>query len=229
MASPAPEVRILPAADREESADELLSRAETLGIPWRRLLVQEIEAEERLRAHLPELTAELPWDEALEILSAESSRSFRVRDQLEALAWQARASVKGAERKLRDFVQTIRIGGSKERAVGRSFDTAYRRILLLQRARRAAARCGDGTMTTAERLAFVCTRARCRFEDAEWAIGVESSPRRGRRMEAAIRKVRDEGYFVPRAATEARSLASLRRIVFGFRDASPRNRRARAS
>jgi hypothetical protein len=32
-------------------------------------------------------------------------------------------------------------------------------------------------------------------------------------MDAAIRKVREEGFLVPRAATEARSLGELRRIL----------------
>ena len=35
-----------------------------------------------------------------------------------------------------------------------------------------------------------------------------------------------DGFFVPRAATEARSLSQLRRIVFGFRDGSSRKRRS---
>src|SRR5262249_62091409 len=87
---------------------------------------------------------------------------------------------------------------------------AHQRRLLLQRARRAASR-SRGTIE--ERLAFVCTEARCAFEDAEWALRQEASPCRGRRMEAAVRKVREEGFFVPRAATEARSLRELRRIV----------------
>ena len=227
MASPVPTFRILPAADEIGPTEGLLSRAEALGIPWRRLLRQEIEAEEKLRRYLPDVAA-LPWEEALEILSAEAGRSWRVRDQLEALAWQVRASVKGAEKGLRDFLCALRADASDDRAAGRRCDAAYRRILLLQRARRAAAR-SRVLSSEAERLAFVCTTARCRFEDAEWALRVESAPRRGRRMEAAIRKVRDEGHFVPRAATEARSLASLRRIVFGFRDVPSRNRGARAS
>ena len=53
-------------------------------------------------------------------------------------------------------------------------------------------------------------------------------------MEAAIRKVRAEGFLIPRAATEARSLSELRLIVFaasesGFRDGSSKRRRAEPS
>jgi hypothetical protein len=191
-----------------------------LGIPWRRLLNHEIAIEQRLREQLPDATAECALEDAFEILSAEALRSWRVREQLETLAWQARASVRGAERKLRALWRPAADQVAPDSpAVGR-FDAAYRRILLLQRARRAAAR---SVGTPAERLAFVCTAARCRFEDAEWALAEESSPKRGRRMEAAVRKAREEGFFVPKGATEARSLASLRRIVFGFRDAFSKN------
>jgi hypothetical protein len=227
MASPVPTTRILFLGERvgEGSAtDELLACAETLGIPWRRLLAQEIEAEQRLRTYLPELPAERPLEAALEILSAEATRSWRVRDQLETLTWQARASVRGADKSLRGFFRSIAFASEPDAAaVGRHCGAAYRRILVLQRARRAAARSRGAT---AERLAFVCSTARCRFEDADWALREENALRRGRRMEAAVRKVRDEGFFVPRAATEARSLSELRRIVFGFRDAPSRKRRA---
>jgi hypothetical protein len=230
MASPLPTIRLLPLPDGECSpAEELLACAEALGIPWRRLLAQEIEAEQKLRTYLPEIQTDGSWEAALEILSTEAARSWRVRDRLETLAWEARGSVRGAARSLRGFVRSVAGAPGSDPAPGiRQCGTAYRRILILQRARRAAARSRG---TTAERLAFVCSSARCKFEDAEWALGLleADSPRRGRRMEAAVRKVRDEGYFVPRAATEARSLSQLRRIVFGFRDASSKNRRVTPS
>ena len=239
MASPVPTIRLLPLREGESSpADELLARAEALGIPWRRLLAQEIEAEERLRTYLPDLESDGAFDEALDILATEASRSWRIRDQLETLAWQARASMKGAAGRLRRFFRSVS-GDSASHPSGpssavRRCGAAYRRILLLQRAWRAAARSRG---SAAERLAFVCATARCRFEDAEWALGAlaPDAPRRGRRMEAAVRKVRDEGFFVPRAATDARSLAQLRRIVLaaaspsGIRNPSSKNRRVRAS
>jgi hypothetical protein len=227
MASTAPTFRNRLPADPDGSAEELLRRADALGIPWRRLLLQELEAEERLRTFVPGLSTDFPWDEALEILSARAAQSWRVRDALETVAWQSRASMKGATKRLRDFVRALGTSASDDGRGSRGCEAAYRRILILQRARRAALRSRE--MPMPERLAFICTTARCRFEDAEWAVREESAPRRGRRMESAVRKARDEGHFVPRAATEARSLSSLRRIVFGFRDASSRNRRSRAS
>lgn len=245
MASRAPMIRILPmrdgdpppptalAATEGSSPGELLACAETLGIPWRRLILQEIEAEQRLRRYLPDVAAECPLESALTILSVAAQRSWRVRDQVETLACQARVSARGARSKLRAFLRRLAgDAGPEPAALARHCDFAYQRILLLQRVRRAAAR-SRGRGTDAERLAFVCSTARCAFEDAAWAIAEEDSPRRGQRMDAAVRKVRAEGFLVPRAATEARSLSQLRRIVFaasksGFRDAAPTPRRAGA-
>ncbi|HEY3204494.1 MAG TPA: hypothetical protein VGL03_12650 [Thermoanaerobaculia bacterium] len=196
----------------KSSPAEILGCAETLRIPWRRVLLGEIEAEQKLRGYLRDVEAECPFESALTILSLCALRSWRVRDQVETLAWQARTSVRGALKGLRDFFRRL-VGqaGPDPDALVRQCRFAYERILLLQRVRRAAAR-SHGTM--AERLAFVCSAARCAFDDAAWALREEDSPRRGHRMEAAVRKVRDEGFLVPRAQTEARSLAELRRIVF---------------
>jgi hypothetical protein len=192
--------------------EEILACAETLGIPWRRVLLEEIEAEQKLRRYLADVGAECPLESALSILSHAAQRSWRVRDQVESLAGQARASARGARRGLQKFVRHL--AGESEPASAafvRHCGFAYQRILLLQRVRRVAAR-SHGSMP--ERIAFVCSTARCAFEDAEWALREEGSPRRGQRMEAAVRKVREEGFFVPRAQTEARALAELRKIVF---------------
>jgi hypothetical protein len=221
-ASPPPRV-----PTETSTADEILACAETLGIPWRRVLVEEIEAEQKLRRYLADVGSECPLDSALSILSLAAQRSWRVRDQVESLAGQARASARGARRGLLRFLRSL--AGDSEpasAAFARQCGFAYQRILLLQRARRSAAR-SRGAMP--ERIAFVCSSARCTFEDAEWALREEALPRRGRRMEAAVRKVREEGFFVPRAQSEARALEELRKIVFasarsGIRDASSRSR-----
>ena len=211
------------APTQKSSPAEILGCAETLGIPWRRLLLGEIDAEQKLRGYLRDVEAECPLESALTILSLSALRSWRVRDQVETLACQARTSVRGSLKGLRGFFRRL-VGqtGPDPEALARHCRFAYERILLLQRVRRAAARSRG---TTAERLAFVCSSARCAFDDAAWALREEDSPRRGRRMEAAVRKVRDEGFLVPRARTEARSLAELRRIVF----ASSRPARRRSS
>jgi hypothetical protein len=206
----------------ESSPSDVLGCAETLGIPWRRLLLDEIRAELKLRSYLPDVATERFLDAALSILTHGALRSFRVRDRVETLACQTRASVRGALRRLRAAVRGLAGGsGGNDAALLRHCRLAYHRILLLQRVRRAASRSRG---SPAERLAFVCTAARCSFDDAAWALGEEESPRRGRRMEAAVRKVRGEGFLVPRAHTEAQSLAELRRIVTASK--SPRRPRS---
>ena len=116
-----------------------------------------------------------------------------------------------------------RTRGQREGAVrAQLLRLAYRRILLLQRARRAAARSSG---STAERLAFVCGTTRCTYEDAVWAVGQDTAPPPGRRFEAAIRKVRDEGFPVPTAESEGRALAQLRCTVLAFCE---RERKGRA-
>ncbi len=194
------------------SAPEILRCAEELGIPWKRVLLGEIEAEQKLRRYVADIERECPLPSAVTILSFSMLQSWRVRDQIEALACQARgAAVRGAVRQLRIVFRRLIGKGDRDRiALAQHFWFAYQRILLLQRACRAAARSRG---TTAERLALVCSTSRCNFDDAAWAVCQEGSPRRGHRLDAAVRKVREEGFLIPRAQTEARSLAALRRIV----------------
>ena len=203
--------------------EEILACAEALGIPWRRILLGEIEAEQRLRRYVGGDGREGLLPQASAVLSFSVLRSWRVRDEVETLACQARSAVRGAERRLRLVFRNL-IGKEKRDpvALGQHFWFAYQRVLLLQRVRRAAARSRGNT---ADRLAEVCRRTRCSYDDAAWAICQEDSPRRGERLEAAVRKVREEGFLVPRASTEARSLVELRRIAL----TSPHVRRHRPS
>jgi hypothetical protein len=193
------------------SPAEILQCVEALGIPWRRVLAGEIDAEQRLRRYLRDVEGEWRLESALAVLTVGALRSWRVRDRVETLACQAQTGVRGAMQGLRVFFGYL-IGrtGPDSEALVQHCRVAYQRILLLQRVRRAAARSRG---TTAERLAFICSTARCSFDDAEWALQREDWARPGQRMDAAVRKVRDEGFLVPRASTEARSLAELRRMV----------------
>jgi len=211
---------VLPPSDAPPATDfgslaepgEILERAEALGIPWRRLLLQEIEAEQTLRRYLADVSRSVPLPDATTILPLSFLQSWRVRDRIETLACQAKAgAVRGAIRQLRMvFRRLVGTGDRDQAALGQHLWFAHQRVLLLQRARRAAGR-SEGSM--AERLAFVCATTHCSYDDAAWAIGQADAPRSGRRYEAAIRKVRDEGFRIPRAESEARSLAELRRAV----------------
>jgi hypothetical protein len=200
------------AATATDPPEQILGCAESLGIPWRRLLAEEIEAEQRLRRYLSDVEVERPLRSLLKLLPLSCLRSWRVRDRIERLASAARgAAVGDARRQLRIvFAELTGKGDSEKIAFAEHLWFAYQRILLLQRVRRAAAKSRG---TSAERMAFVCSRERCSYDDATWALREEQSSRYGDRFDAAVRKVREEGFQIPRAATEARSLAELRRIV----------------
>jgi hypothetical protein len=194
------------------SAPQILRYAETLGIPWKQILVEEIAAEERLRRYIEDVENKCPLRSAVKLLSSCFLRSWRIRKQIESLSLAARsASMREAVRQLRAVFSELMGRNEKDKtALALHLWFAYQRILLLQRVRRAASR-SRGEVS--ERLASICTAARCSYDDAAWAILEEGSPRRGNRLDAAVRKVREEGFRIPQAATEARSFAQLRRIV----------------
>jgi hypothetical protein len=213
-----------------ESSADLVRDAEALGLPWQRILREEIEAEHALRRLLEDVDGEWPLEAGLKILPASFLRSWRMRDRLHALWARSRVAFdRKARGQLRRVVASLlgKVPDDPNRttlAEHRWF--AYQRVLLLQRVSRAAER-SRGNL--AERLAFVCDRARCRPDDAAWAVALEDAPRRGHRLDAAIRKAREEGFQIPRAATEARAFAALREMVRvspllsrGRRPAAPR-------
>jgi len=205
----------------EESVSEILRNAEALQIPWERLLQDEIRAEQTLRRHVIDADAEMPLATALSLLPFSFLNSWRVRDRIQSLSSEARgASFRRAIRELRMVFR--RLIGQPERdqtAFAGHLWLGYQRVLLLQRVCRAARKSRG---TDAERLAFICSRTRCSFDDAAWALCRADSPRPGHRMDAATRKVRDEGFQIPRASTEARSFAKLRRIVRASSRPAPR-------
>ena len=210
----------------EVERPELLRRADALGIPWERILLEEIQAEQTLRRYAGDVDA-MTLERQLAILPVAFLSSWRVRDEIQSLSCAARgACLKSAVRRLRSVFR--RWVGQPEHgraAHAGHLELAYGRVLLLQRVRHAARRSRG---TTADRMAFVCVTARCGYDDAAWALGREGAPKAGHRLDEAMQKVRDEGFQIPRAASEARAFAELRRIV---RAASigPRRRAATAS
>lgn len=201
----------LPASDGT-AHPEILRRAETLGIPWEAILRDEILAEQSLRLLAPDASLEIPLASATSALPMSFLRSWRVRERIQNLSSEARSACsQAAIRELR--LVSRRLIGVPERE-GRTLAAhlwfAYQRILLLARICRAATRSRG---TTAERVAQVCQSARCGFDDAAWAVCFEDTPRSGHHLDAAVRKVREEGFHVPRERTEAKSFAALRRAV----------------
>src|SRR5262249_1900691 len=172
---------------------ELIHAAEELNIPWERLLRDEIAVEHVLRRHGNGVEADMPLATALSLLPSSFLKSWRVRDKIQNLSCEARgASFKGAIAELRAVFRRL-IGQSES---GRGLYSghlwlAYQRVLLLQRVCLAARRTSG---TNAERIATICSRAKCSFDDAAWALCLEDSPRPGHRLDEAVRKVRQEGF-----------------------------------
>ena len=223
--SAAPPPETAPRASDAGAADrELLRRAEALAIPWRRLLQEEIHAEQAQRRQSADVDA-LPLAMRLAVLPHAFLSSWRVRDEIQALSTAARTSVMpGPVRQLRLVFR--RLVGQPERhaaALATHLGLAHERVLLLQRVLRAARRSRG---TTAERMAAICAATGCSFDDAAWALCGDAPALRGHALDASVRKARDEGYQIPRAATEARAFAELRRIV---RAASAGRRRRRGT
>ncbi|HEY2797853.1 MAG TPA: hypothetical protein VGK26_08205 [Thermoanaerobaculia bacterium] len=229
-------VPIEPEPSESEPSSDLVRDAEALGLPWQRILREEIQTETALRRLLEDVDADWPIEAGIKILPASFLRSWRMRDRLHGLWTRSRVAFdRKARRQLRWVVASL-LGKVPDEPNGTTLAEhlwfAYQRVLLLQRVSRAAARSrGD----SAERVAFVCERARCRPDDAAWAVALEGAPRRGHRLDAAIRKARDEGFQIPRAATEARAFAALREMVrvsplrsSGRRPAAPRGARSPA-
>ena len=210
-----PDAPAVPAPDVRPSADEarldLLRRAEALDIPWQRILQDEIHAEQAQRRHVPDAAA-IPLATRLSVLSSSFLSSWRVRDEIQALSAAARSgALPGPMPELRLVFR--RLVGRPEHdaaALATHLWLAHQRVLALQRVCRAARRSRGAT---SERMAAICTETRCSFDDAAWALGRETAPRPGHALDASIRKAREEGYQIPRAPTEARAFAELRRIV----------------
>ena len=198
--------------DAPDARPEILRRADALGIPWERILGEEIRAEQALRRYVDDVEADWPLTAPMTVLSLSFLQSWRVRDRIQALAGEARGAFsRVAMRELRSVFQ--RLSGKAVRdqaAFAEHLWFAYQRVLLLHRVSRAASRSRG---TTAERVASVCSQTRCSFDDAAWAVCQESSRRQGHRLDAAIRKVRDEGFQIPRAESESRAFARLRSII----------------
>jgi len=204
---------------------EVVRRAEALGIPWERILGEEIRAEQALRRYVDDLDADWPLTAPMTVLSFSFLQSWRVRDRIQALASEARSALsRAAVRELRAVFQRLSGRALRDRAAfSEHLWFAYQRVLLLHRVSLAASRSRG---TTAEKVAFVCSRTRCSFDDAAWAVCQEGSRRQGHRLDAAIRKVRDEGFQIPRAESEARAFARLRSIIRASGRLTRRRRRS---
>jgi hypothetical protein len=211
----------LPAAARAtvsgvelEGSDELLARARALGIPWERLLRNEIDAESTIRAFFVEVDGAWPLWAALAALPFCPLQSWRVRDRLEALSTEARSvGCPSAARQLRAVFRHLcgkASGSASAPALARHLWFAYQRVLVLQHIGRIAHR-SRGSLD--ERIACVSEKAGCCRADAEWAVRREGRAGKSHLLDDAMRKAREEGFEIPHQSTEAHAFRRLRSVA----------------
>ena len=208
---------------------ELLGVADALGIPWRRLLESEIHAERELKRCLGDLNQEMPLWRILAALQMSVLDSWRIRERISALSWEARAGrnrksgARGVARSLKTLYEHL--SGKQDRdagedLLGRHLEFAHRRILELQ----AAARAGEKSRGVyAARVRHVVEETGCLEDDARWSVDRALAPRGRTIVEDAMAKARAEGFEIPRGETDFRSWILLRRFV---RAAASRRRSA---
>jgi hypothetical protein len=211
---PLPLVAQIGASTEEQEGLGLLGRASALGIPWQRLLRNEIAAEATMRAFFVELDGDWPLWAALAALPFCPLQSWRVRDRLEALSSEARSvGCPRAARQLRAVFRHLcgKTGASASApALARHLWFAYQRVLVLQRIGRAAHR-SRGSFD--ERAAFVLEKTACSRTDAEWAVRREERPDKSHLLDDAMQKARHEGFEIPHMTSEARAFRKLRSVA----------------
>lgn len=196
-------------------AQNLLQEATALGIPWERILGQEIRAERMLRLCISDVCADWPLWAAFWVLPVSLLNSWRVRDRIHVLAWEA--SRQGCERAARQLRALHAHFAGRQN--GRRSDAAilakhlwfgYQRVVALTRIGRLAARLrGDPY----DRMESVRKMTGCTLQDARWAVERLTSPTRGHSVDDAMRRTRDEGFELPEDENEVRAFRRLRSLV----------------
>jgi hypothetical protein len=208
-------VRTVSATGEKIAAQNLLREATALGIPWERILSEEIRAERLLQLSLADVTEPWPLWPAFSILPLSLLHSWRVRERIQALAWEAsRRGCEEAGRQLRALHAHLsgRQNGRPSDAtlMARHLWFGYQRVLALTRIGRLAGKLrGD----PAHRMEALRERAGCSPEDAKWAVERSSSPIRGHSLDDAMRRARDEGFELPEDKNEVRAFRRLRSFV----------------
>lgn len=196
-------------------ADAILAEAELLGIPWQIILSNEILAEKALRDSLEKLDGEWPLSCLFSLLPYSLLQSWRARERIHALSWEARSErSRAAANRLRSVF--LHLAG--KRSPGAPFDFllanhlgfAYERVLQLQRICRAAERSRG---SREERIEAVEARTHCSESDAKWAVDRAGARGRSHRLDDAMRRAREEGFELPVASSELIAFTRLKRFV----------------
>jgi hypothetical protein len=192
-----------------------IREAEDLGIPWRRILSDEIRAEKSLRRCIADVGEGWPLWAAFSIMPISLLDSRRVRDRIRALAWKAaREGCEESVRQLRALYSHL-IGrrngrGSDATLLAKHLWFGYQRVLSLMRVGRAAER---ALASPDERREVVEQRTGCSTRDAQWALKRALAPRRGHALDDAMRHAREEGFELPQDENEVRAFRRLRSFV----------------
>jgi hypothetical protein len=197
------------------AADDLLRDATALGIPWQRILAEEIRSERALRSCLSDVDDGWPLWPAFWILPLTLLNSWRVRERIQTMAWKAsHEGCEGSARQLRALAAHLlgrRTGrGSDAVLMARHLWFGYQRVLTLSRVCRAAEKAREAGEAAIEALR---ARTGCSRSDARWALERANSPARGHRLDDAMRRVRDEGFELPEDGSEVRAFRMLQRFV----------------
>ncbi len=194
---------------------DILAEAETLGIPWRAILSNEIFAEKILRDSLVNLDRDWPLACLFSLLPNSLLQSWRARERIHALSWEARVERSRAAAAL---LRSVFLHLAGKRAPGAPIDYllanhlgfAYQRVLQLLRISRAAERSKG---TRAKRIETVEGRTHCSSSDAAWAVDRADSRSRSHRLDDAMRRAREEGFELPVASSELIAFTRLKRFV----------------
>jgi hypothetical protein len=213
----------------ETEALRLIRQAEALGVPWRRVLTREIFAEGMLQRFLGSDLKELPLWRALSIIPNALFHSWRVRDLVDRLAWEA--SAQGSQQARREIAELIHsLTGpqarrwTEEMARAKHYGFAYHRVLELQAVALAAER---SRLSGDECIAEICESTGAVRRDAEWALARLESPNRSHALDDAVAQARQEGFDIPQASTELQAFSRLRRFVLRHRIFGPEGQHRR--
>jgi hypothetical protein len=199
----------------QNDSSTILEEAESLGIPWKALLLNEILAEQALQRALAGAPVEWPFSCAFHFLPNVLLNSWRVRDRVARLSWEATAErSEDAALQLRWMYRHL--AGKRCPGVPTSYMSAsrywlaYRRILELQRLLRLAQKACGGLV---ERTAALIRDTRCAEADAAWAVERALSRDRTHTLDEAMRHTREEGFELPQAESEPRVLLRLKDLL----------------
>jgi len=210
-AAPCPGPSACPALD----ALRVIEDADALGIPWREILSREILAESTLQRFLGSEITDLPLWRVISILPNTLLHSWRARELVDRLCWEA--SAEGSRAARREVAALLEcLSGRRARRVheedmlARHYWFAYNRVLELQAVALAAEKCGAPPDA---RVPALCECTGAPRRDVDWAVARLTSSARSHALDDAMSRAREEGFEIPRASSEPKAFSLLRRFV----------------